>query len=82
MNPDRWSDSELCFTSRLMNASQIASNPLHLIDIIRFKLAATQTGEYGVVKPFMREQRLVIELYRRGNGNVINQQIVSKLVLL
>jgi hypothetical protein len=44
-----------------VHAPKIAANPLHLIDIIRFKLAATQAWEYSVVKPFVREKRLVIE---------------------
>ena len=57
-----------------MNATQIAGNPLHLIDIIRFKLAATQAWEYSVIKAFMRQQRLVVEFYRCGNRDIVNDE--------
>ncbi|MNN58151.1 hypothetical protein D3C81_1731830 [compost metagenome] len=64
-----------------MHATQVTSDPLHLIDIIRLKLAPTQARENSKEISLMREQRLVIKLNRCGDRDVVIHQIESELVL-
>jgi len=62
---------EAFFTPGLMQAAEVTRYPLHLIQAIGFELTTAKAGEYGIVVPLMRQQRLAVEFKRGSNRYLI-----------
>ena len=68
------------FASSLMQTAKVASNPFHLIEVIRLKLTSTQAWEYGEKESLMLMKGTVVKRQRRRYRDFILHELEGKLM--